>query len=63
MDKNTKSNYNGWDITKGDYEISDDSTETYRNSVIKKKRFKKALSIIAYFVFLILVTLMFLAPL
>lgn len=63
MDKTTKSYYNGWDITKGDYEISDDSTETYRNSVIKKKRLKKVFSIIAYFVILILVTLIFVAPL
>lgn len=55
--------YNGWDITKGDYEISDDSTQTYRNALIKKKKYKKFFSVILYFTVLIIVTILFLAPL
>lgn len=63
MKKTTNKFYNGWDITKGDYEISDDSTQTYQNTVIKKKKYKKLFSVILYFVILIAVTILLLAPL
>ena len=63
MKKIAKTFYNGWDITKGDYEISEDSTETYRAQAVRKKRLKKVFSIILYFVILILVTIVFVAPL
>jgi len=63
MNKMKNNQYNGWDISKGDYEISDDSTETYRTHVIRKKRFKKAFSIVLYFIVLIIVTIILVAPL
>ncbi|GAB4129404.1 MAG: hypothetical protein Fur0015_03310 [Ignavibacteriales bacterium] len=55
--------YNGWDITKGDYVISDDSTQTYQNAIIKKKKYKKFFSVILYFTLLIVITILILAPL
>lgn len=63
MKKTAQTLYNGWDITKGDYEISEDSTETYRTHSVRKKRLKKVFSIILYFVILILVTIVFVTQL
>jgi len=63
MEKSTKKYYNGWDITKGDYEISDDSTQTYQNSIIKKQKYKKFFQIALYFVIVITVTILILVPL
>jgi hypothetical protein len=63
MKKLTKNFYNGWDITKGDYKISDDSTQTYQNTIIKKKKYKKFFHVVLYFVIVIAVTILILAPL